>query len=119
MKNLKKIIVSGLTSLVALPAMAQNTANVDFGLNQAEGFGLSQKSLPETVTTIIRAFMGLLGLLAVILILYGGFKWMTSQGEPEKVEEAKKIIISGIIGLVIIASAYGIASYVINTLLPK
>ncbi len=118
MKNIKKAIVGTLTAAAALPvaALAQNDI---WGLNQTTGIGLSSSTLQQTVTTIIRTFMGLLGLIAVILILYGGFMWMTAAGNEEKVTKAKQIIISGIIGLLIIASAYAIASFVITQLLPK
>jgi Zn-dependent protease with chaperone function len=61
--------------------------------------------------------MGLLGLVAVVIILLGGFKWMTSGGEETKVGEAKKLIISGVIGLIIILSAYAIANFVVGSIL--
>jgi hypothetical protein len=54
--------------------------------------------------------------MAVLIVLYGGFKWMTAQGDTKAVDEAKKVLIAGIIGLVIIVSAYAIATFVINSL---
>jgi len=53
----------------------------------------------------------------VCLILYGGFKWMTAGGNEEQVGEAKKIIISGVIGLIIILSAYAIANFVVGAII--
>ncbi|MCF7906395.1 hypothetical protein K9L04_00490, partial [Patescibacteria group bacterium] len=50
-------------------------------------------------------------------IVYGGILWMTSGGEEEKVKKAKKLMISGIIGMIIIVSAYAITSYLLNNLL--
>lgn len=76
----------------------------------------TQASLPETVANIIRVAMGLLGIVAVVIILIGGFTWMTAGGNDEKVGEAKKWIFSGVIGLAIILSAYAIASFVITNL---
>jgi len=55
--------------------------------------------------------------LAVVIILIGGFKWMTAGGNEEQVEEAKKILIAGIIGLVIILASWGIANFVLGSLL--
>jgi len=94
------------------PAAAEDT----FGMNYATGIGLGTKDVRETVAGVIRGFMGLLGIVAVVIILLGGFKWMTAAGSEEKVAEAKKLIISGIIGLVIILSAYGIATFVVGAI---
>ena len=57
--------------------------------------------------------LSLLGIVAVVIILLGGFKWMTAGGNDDKVEEAKKLILSGIIGLAIIMSAWAIARFVL------
>ena len=52
----------------------------------------------------------------MIIILLGGFKWMTAGGNEDKVGEAKKLIIAGVIGLIIILASWGIATFVINAL---
>ena len=66
---------------------------------------------------IIQFAMSFLGLIAVAIILYGGFKWMTAAGNDEKVDEAKKLIGAGIVGLIIIVAAYSIVTFVIGNLL--
>jgi hypothetical protein len=83
----------------------------------ATEFGLGTQDVRTTIGSVIRAFMGLLGIVAVLLILYGGFKWMTAGGNEEQVGEAKKIIISGIIGLIIILSAYAIANFIVGAII--
>ena len=60
--------------------------------------------------------VGLLGLVAVILILYGGFTWMTAGGSEEKVEKAKKIVTAAVIGLVIVILAWAIVIFSLNVL---
>ncbi len=79
--------------------------------------GLGEADLVDTIAQIIRIALGFLGVIAVVIILLGGFKWMTAGGNDEKVKEAKKLIFSGIIGLVIIISAYAIASFVIDSII--
>jgi TRAP-type C4-dicarboxylate transport system permease small subunit len=120
---LKKLAIGAVsTATLALPAIAFGAdapaavTGVDLGLNYATAIGLATTDVRTTVSNVIRAFMGLLGIVAVIIILLGGFKWMTAAGNEEKVAEAKKLIISGIIGLVIIMMAFGIAQFVINSI---
>ena len=78
--------------------------------------GLGDADLVDTIAQIIRIALGFLGVIAVVIILLGGFKWMTAGGNDDKEKEAKKLIFSGIIGLVIVLSAYAIASFVITSI---
>lgn len=122
MMKLKKIfaVLAVFTMLAPMAVMAQNpiqpTGPGGLGLEYASETGLGQKDIRVTVASIIRTAMGLLGIVAVVIILIGGFKWMTSGGSEEGAEEGKKYIFSGIIGLAIILSAYALATYVINSL---
>ena len=84
-----------------------------FGTNSPQ---LGKGSLPVTTAKIINAFISILGVVAVVIILAGGFKWMVSGGQEEKVGEARQLIVAGIIGLVIVLAAYAIASFVISQL---
>jgi len=89
----------------------------DVGLNYAEGTGLSNtQDIRVTIANIIRIILGFLGIIAVGLIMYAGWLWMTSEGNEEKIEQAKKILQNAIIGLIIILSAFAIVSFVLNVL---
>ena len=70
-----------------------------------------------TIAIVINTFLGFLGIIFVILIIYAGFNYMTAAGEEEKVRTAMATIRRAIIGLIIIVSAYGITSLVINAAL--
>jgi hypothetical protein len=102
-----------------LPVLAQGSPcapNDPLCLGAAEESGLPNNDIRVTVARIIKQAMGLLGIVAVVIILIGGFKWMTAGGNDEQTGEARKWIFSGIIGLAIILSAYALATYVINSL---
>jgi hypothetical protein len=103
------------------PAHAQNNNLNLWGNYSANEFqnetGLGQKDPRAIVASVIRVILGFLGIVAVVIILLGGFKWMTAGGNKDKVSEARKLIISGVVGLVIIMAAFGIAQFVINSLM--
>jgi hypothetical protein len=112
------LVLGGYFSL-AIPAFALDTGPIDtdsLGLSYGEATGLGTTDVRTTIAQIIRVAMGLLGIVAVVIILIGGFKWMTAGGNEEQVGEAKKWIFSGVIGLVIILSAYALASFIITQL---
>jgi TRAP-type C4-dicarboxylate transport system permease small subunit len=93
-------------------------AQLDVGMNEVENtIELGNKDPRETVGEIINVAMLFLGIIAVAIILVGGFQWMTAGGSEEKVGQAKKIMGSGVIGLVIVLSAWGIASFILERLI--
>ena len=77
---------------------------------------LGKRDPREIAANVINIILGFLGIIAVILILAGGFKWMIASGNQDKVDEAKKLMAAGAIGLVIILASFGIARFVINAL---
>lgn len=97
--------------------MAQTVGAPDLGLqNVGNDIGLPATDIRLVVARIIRTALGLLGIVALVLILYGGFVWMTAGGDEEKISQSKKILLNSVIGLAIILSSYAIASFVVSKL---
>ena len=111
MKKISAAITGVVSLLSALPALALTT-----GINYGTIIGLGTRDVREVIMVIIQIIMGFLGIIAIIIVLAGGFKWMTAGGNEEKVAEAKKLIIAGVIGLVIVLTAFAIATFVVNSL---
>jgi len=119
----KHLLSLAIISLLALPlfalkAQAQYDPNT-FGIDVVETslgntLGSSNTDPRTVIVNIINIALGFLGVIAVVIVLLGGFKWMTAGGNEDKVEEAKKILGAGVIGLVIVLSAWALTSYVIN-----
>lgn len=65
-------------------------------------------SLPERIGQIINAVLVFLGVIFLILMIYGGYIWMTARGNEQEVEKAKNIIKNALIGLVVVLAAYAI-----------
>jgi hypothetical protein len=107
----------GINTVSAQALGADDLFGGSTGADFAAEAGLGDQDLTTTIGGIIRVALGFLGVIAVVIILLGGFKWMTAGGNDDKVKDAKKLIFSGIIGLVIVLSAYAIASFVINSLI--
>lgn len=76
------------------------------------------KNDPRTIAAnVINIMLGMLGVIAIVIILFGGFKWMTAMGNDDKVGEAKKLLGAGVIGLLIVLSAYAVSIYILRTYL--
>jgi len=123
MKKISKHLISlAILSFLVLPlfsfpALAQDDP---FGTNYVnEGINgtLVQNADPRTIIgRIINLALGFLGVIAVGIILIGGFKWMTAGGNEEKTTEARQLIVAGVIGLLIILASWAIATFLISSL---
>lgn len=126
MKNISKHLISlAIVSLLVVPAFAFNanaqTADLTtFGADQVTtglngSLADSSSNDPRTVIgRIINIALGFLGVIAVGIILLGGFKWMTAAGNEDKTTEARQLLGAGVIGLIIILSAWALATFVIG-----
>lgn len=70
----------------------------------------------SVVASVIKTFLGLLGVIFVILIIIAGVKWMTAGGDEEKVKAATQTISRAVIGLIIVIAAYSITYFVFKNL---
>ncbi len=108
-----------LSALVGEHALAQPFGGISdeaLGLHYGAVTGLPATDIRLTAARIIRVAMGLLGTVALVIILFAGFTWMTAGGNEEKIAEAKKWIFAGVIGLAIILAAYSITNFVVKGL---
>ena len=105
--------MGGVMMAMPFAALAQETGPIDTGLTdfQAQA-NLGDSDLKTTIGQIVRVVLGFLGLLAVLLVLWAGFLWMTATGNEDQIGKAKGILISAVIGLIIIMSAYAITTFV-------
>ena len=122
MKKITKHLLSlvFVLSLVIIPTAASFAAITadDLGAGPsgdiAANIKLGNTSPLKTATNLINTAMMFLGIIAVAIILLGGFKWMTAGGGEEKITEAKKLMSAGVIGIIIILSAWGIANFILG-----
>ena len=77
---------------------------------------LGERDPREIAAQVINIMLGFLGIVAVIIVLAGGFKWMIAGGNQEKTDEAKKLMSAGVIGLIIVSAAFGIARFIVDSL---
>lgn len=114
--RLVKVAATAASVGLTLLPLAAHAASLNTGIDYGSATGLSTRDVREVIARIINVAMGLLGIIAVVIILGGGFMWMTAGGNEEKVAKAKKLIFQGIIGLAVILTSYAIARFVIEQL---
>ncbi len=79
----------------------------------------SDADVNNVIQTIITILIWLVGVLAVIMIIYGGILYTTSGGDPAKIKKGKDTIVYGIVGLIIAILAFVIVNFVINAVNPS
>ncbi|MBX4186746.1 MAG: pilin [Candidatus Doudnabacteria bacterium] len=81
--------------------------------------GAPSSRLSTELTDIVRLVLQIVGLIAVGFLIYGGFQYITSSGNAEQTESAKKTIQNAIIGLLVIILSYTIVTVIINAIGPR
>ena len=112
MNRLKKVGSIVATSLL-LPTLALA------GLEKPpQPGGLNIFGAGSTVTDVVLYFINLglavVGIICVAFIIFGGFRYVTSAGNDETAESAKKIILNAVIGLVVTILSYVVVIVIIN-----
>ena len=116
-RNKILIALIGVIALGSFLMLASQVLALEIGIDPVEEeIELGGGDIRVMIARIINVALGLLGIIALLLILYGGFLWMTAVGEPERVEKAKKVLINAAIGLAIILTSFAISQFVLNAL---
>lgn len=121
-------IFLGILSAIALPAPKVSASLFDGAKTDAcNGVALSSGAgctdtggtLNKTLTLALNMFSIVIGVIAVIMVIVAGIKYITSQGESAHVAGAKDTLIYAIVGLVIVAMAQVIVHFVLGRTTPK
>lgn len=115
---LKKIFFINLLLALFLFTKPVSAQVLDIGLKDAAetGAGYSNGNLEVSIGYFIKIFIGVLGIIFLLLSIYAGITWMTAMGEAKKVETAKATLARAVIGLTIVMSAYAISSFIVTNL---
>ena len=122
MKTLDKIKVSAGAFasvaggvLAAMPAMATpSTKSFNEYLSNSNAGSAKDQNLMDTLNVILNVALGLIGFIAVVMIIVGGLQYTTSSGDTSKVAKAKNTIMYGVIGLVVALLAFAIVNFVLG-----
>jgi len=117
------IFVISLIVLIATPVLASNSTQIKFipsttipGSNFVAGsaIDINSGSLGQYILAIYNYGIGLVAVLAVVMIMFGGYKWIFAAGNASSIGSAKSTIISALVGLALALGSY----LLLNTINP-
>ena len=74
-----------------------------------------QSNLMKTLQLVVNVIVGVIGFVAVIMMIMGGISFVTSQGDASKVAKARNTILYGVVGLVVALLAFAIVNFVLTS----
>ena len=119
---MRKYLFIALFTVITLTPFIVLAAPGDFGLAKitrvatGTNFYKADASLGSTIGSIVSGILALAGTIFLVLTIYAGITWMTAAGNSDKIEKAKSILITAVIGGAITASAYAITYFVMGKL---
>lgn len=105
---LAAIVLFFVSTLLSGNAFAGFGVDESLKLKDANG----QENLKDSIITMLNYFLGFVGVLLVVIIVYAGFLIIVSQGEEEELTKGRTMIVYAIIGVVIIFLSYTIVNFI-------
>lgn len=114
-----------------LPVVTLDAATYDFNKNSGvdntakESGHLTQRLFGENIgidsgiQIILMTLLSVLGIVFLILMIYGGVMWMAASGKEERVTKAKDIITEAIVGFIVVAAAYAFTYFILGAFVNK
>ena len=105
--------------IVFVPLRIINADNIKFTPSvplpgAKETITVGSNSLAEYFRNIYRFAMGIVGILATVVMMYGGIRWITAGGSPEAISDAKAWITAALTGVLLMLGTYTIL-YLVNS----
>lgn len=116
---MKNIFYSALILLLAPSITSAQSNRILDGITGVgrQVYGTDQPAdIKQVIGNIIQILLGFLGIIFILLIIWSGFRWMTSGGNEKTIEEAKGTLRNATIGLIIVFTAYAIATFIVSSL---
>jgi len=124
----KKIFASFFIALLAFSAISPGPVFAQTGVSDLKtnlsGFGQdtglgsgnpkSDTDLKGKIAGVINIVLGFLGVVAVIIVIVGGYKWITANGNEEQVKSAKGNIINAVIGIGIVLTSFVVVNFAVD-----
>ena len=124
MKKITKIITQTFTGLGAFACLFSSrllvsATSVQEGANAARAEGMPTELIGDNgvFSRITNTVLLIVGLISVIMLVYGGLRYILSGGDSKKVTDAKNTVLYAIIGLIISLLAYAIVHFVLNSVI--
>lgn len=111
-KNTKNAAAAIMVFTIPIIALAQVSSPSD---NIGGSVGLGTANLKTVIVNVISLALSFVGLVSVVMIILGGFQWMVSAGNEERIARAKKTISGAIVGIIIVLLAWAIVTFVAGT----
>jgi hypothetical protein len=106
MKKYFSIITAFLLIAPVKLALAQSTIVNPLGKDY---------SVAEIIGNVLNIVLGVTGSIALLMVIYGGYFWLTAAGVPDKVNKGKSILIWATLGLIVVFGSFAITSFVLDS----
>ena len=111
--------VFGVSVLSTASLSGSVSAQVSKGIDTATTSEMKGKSIDGDkglIKTVVNVLLWAVGILSVIMIIFSGFRYITSAGDASKTKSAQSTLIYSVVGLIVAIMAWAIVNMVINRL---
>lgn len=110
----KFAIVSGTSVVALLPVAAHADTSITGSVNEVQPSNAATGTLQANIKLIINIMLIAIGIVAVIMLIVGGFRYVLSNGNEKAISGAKDTILYAVIGIVIALLSFAIVNFVLG-----
>ena len=116
--TISQILTGASAAAVLWAGKVMAVSSIQQGADMARGDGMPADLVGNhgVFTRLTNTILLIVGLVSVIMLVYGGFRYIISGGDSKKVTDAKNTILYAIIGLIIAVLSYAIVNFVLTTI---
>lgn len=118
--NKIKVAIISLVAVLGVAAMvpagqvyADAASEIRGGVNKVGG-NENKTSLEDNIKTIVNILLYVIGAVAVVMIVIGGIRYTTSNGDSSQLTSAKNTILYAVVGLIVAIMAFAIVNFVVD-----
>lgn len=111
------LAILGIFSFSTLPTSALDQkakSGFEKGITESGGSGANKNALNKPIQEVINILLYVAGVAAVIVIVIGGIRYITSDGDANQANQSKKVIIYAVVGLVVVVFSYAIVNFILE-----
>jgi hypothetical protein len=109
---MKKLLVLDLLAVLFLLVFVQTAHAQDWSADCIKDGVATLRCIPDLFRNVVNGALMFVGVTAVVMVIYGGIKFINSGGDQKQTAEARKILTFAVLGVILVLGSFAIIYFI-------